>query len=108
MSSCRATSFYLAPGVQRYFRDHTIVAVLKDGSWVEITHRGDVARISKEHPSWDGSILCGTKGGVMKLRAELLDDPAKVQRWNVDERVVDVAGLIDVGHSSSLSSRLTS
>ena len=89
MSSCRATSFYLAPGVQRYFRDHTIVAVLKDGTWVEITHRGDVARISKEHPDWDGSILCGTKGGVTKLRAELLDDPAKVQRWNVDERVVE-------------------
>lgn len=89
MSSCRATSFYLAPGVQRYFRDHTIVAVLKDGSWVEITHRGDVARISKEHPDWDGSVLCGSKGGVKKLRAELLDDPAKVQRWNVDERVVE-------------------
>ena len=89
MSSCRATSFYLAPGVQRYFRDHTIVAVLKDGSWIEIKHRGDVARISKEHPSWDGSVLCGTKGGVTKLRAELLDDPAKVQRWNIDERIVE-------------------
>jgi hypothetical protein len=75
--------------VQRYFRDHTIVAVLKDGTWVEITHRGDVARIGKEHTSWDGSVLCGTKGGVAKLRAELLDDPAKVQRWNVDERVVE-------------------
>ncbi len=89
MSSCRATSFYLAPGVQRYFRDHTIVAVLKDGSWIEITHRGDVARIRKEHASWDGSVLCGTKGGVTKLRAELLDDPAKVQRWNIDERIVE-------------------
>jgi hypothetical protein len=33
--------------------------------------------------------LCGTKGGVAKLRAELLDDPAKVQRWNVDERIVE-------------------
>lgn len=89
MSSCRATSFYLAPGVQRYFRDHTLVAVLPDGSWSEIKHRGDLARIHKEHPDWVGTVLCGSKGGLVALRAELLDNPAQVQRWSVDERVIE-------------------
>lgn len=89
VSSCRATSFYLAPGVQRYFRDHTLVAVLSDGSWSEIKHRGDIARIHKEHPDWVGTVLCGSKGGQAALRAELLDNPAQVQRWSVDERVIE-------------------
>lgn len=89
MSSCRATSFYLAPGVQRYFRDHTLVAVLPDGSWSEVKHRGDLARIHKEHPDWVGTVLCGSKGGLLALRAELLDNPAQVQRWSVDERVIE-------------------
>ncbi len=89
VSSCRATSFYLAPGVQRYFRDHTVVAVLSDGTWIEIRHRGDVARLKMEHPLWDGTILCGSRGGATALRSELLDDPAKVERWNVDPRVIE-------------------
>ena len=89
MSSCRATSFYLAPGVQRYFRDHTLAAVLPDGTWIEIKHRGDIAKLKLENPLWDGTILCGSRGGVVALRRELLDDTAKVERWNVDPRVIE-------------------
>jgi hypothetical protein len=75
--------------VQRYFRDHTLVAVLSDGSWLEIKHRGDLARIHKEHPDWVGTVLCGSSGGVAALRAELLDNTVEVERWNMDERVIE-------------------
>jgi hypothetical protein len=91
MSSCRATSFYLAPGVMRYFRDHTLAAVLPDGTWVEITHRADIARLRHEHPEWDGTVLCSRVKleTVQQLRELLLDDPAKIERWNIDPRVIE-------------------
>ena len=50
MSSCRATSFYLAPGVMRYFRDSNLMAVSPDGTWIRIEHRNGVARLQKEQP----------------------------------------------------------
>jgi hypothetical protein len=89
MSSCRATSFYLAPGVMRYFSKYTLVAVLPDGSWVEITHRRDIARIRREHPEWDGSTLCAAVSGRDELRDLLIDDPTRVERWNVDPRIIE-------------------
>ena len=89
MSSCRATSFYLAPGVMRYFRNHTLAAVLPDGTWIEITHRRDLARIRREHPAWDGTVLCGDPGGTNTLRTQLLDAPQGVERWVIDERVAE-------------------
>jgi hypothetical protein len=91
MSSCRATSFYLAPGVMRYFRDHTLAAVLPDGTWIEITHRADIARLRHEHPEWDGTVLCSRVKleTVQQLRELLLDDPAKIERWNIDPRVIE-------------------
>lgn len=89
MSSCRATSFYLAPNVHRYFKDHTIVALLPDGRWIRIKHRNDVSRIKKDHPDWDGTVLCGPPGGEQSLRENLLDNPVSVERWNVDSRVIE-------------------
>jgi hypothetical protein len=91
MSSCRATSFYLAPGVMRYFRDATLVAVLPDGTWIEITHRADITRLRHEHPEWDGTVLCSRVkvDTLQQLRELLLDDPAKIERWNTDPRVIE-------------------
>ena len=89
MSSCRATSFYLAPGVLRYFKNHTLAAVLPDGSWLEILHRHDVARLRANRPDWNGTVLCCGPGGADVLRAALLDTPEKVERWVIDERVVE-------------------
>jgi hypothetical protein len=89
MSSCRATSFYLAPGVLRYFKDHTLVAVLSDGTWIEILHRRDVARLRADRTDWNGTVLCCGLGGADALRTALLDTPEKVERWVIDERVVE-------------------
>ena len=91
MSSCRATSFYLAPGVLRYFKDHTLAAVLPDGSWLEIKHRGDIARFKQEHALWDGTILCGPRqqGGLGELRSHIAADGSTVEVWNIDDRVIE-------------------
>jgi len=91
MSSCRATSFYLAPGVAKYFKDHTLAAVLPDGSWVEIKHRGDIARLKQEHPLWDGTVLCGSRyqDGLRGLRRNISTDGGLVEIWNVDERTIE-------------------
>ena len=89
MSSCRATSFYLAPGVMRYFRDHTLVAVLPDGNWIEIRHRADIARLQKSRPDWDGTVLCSRVRDTDELYQLLLDEPTQVERWQLDARIVE-------------------
>ena len=91
MSSCRATSFYVAPGVMRYFRDSTLVAVLPDGTWIMLEHRNDVARLREEHPEWDGTVLCAKEQlrSVREMRELLMDHPANIERWNVDTRVIE-------------------
>ena len=91
MSSCRATSFYVAPGVMRYFRDSTLVAVLPDGRWIRLEHRGDIARLKNEHPEWDGSVLCAKEhlGTLQELRELLMEHPASIERWNVDPRIIE-------------------
>jgi hypothetical protein len=89
MSSCRATSFYLAPGVMRYFSKYTLVAVLPDGTMLEITHRRDVARLRRDHPEWDGSTLCAAVSGHEELHDLLIHDPTRVERWQIDERIIE-------------------
>jgi hypothetical protein len=91
MSSCRATSFYLAPGVLRYFKDHTLAAVLPDGSWVAIKHRGDIARLKQEHPLWDGTVLCGRRGrgGLGELRSHIAADGSTVEVWHINDRIIE-------------------
>ena len=91
MSSCRATSFYLAPGVMRYFKDYTLAAVLPDGSWVEIKHRGDIARLKQEHPLWGGTVLCGPRGrgGLRELRSDIAEDGRSVEVWDINHRIIE-------------------
>ena len=91
MSSCRATSFYLAPGVVKYFKDHTVAAVLPDGQWAAIKHRGDIARLKQEHALWDGTVLCGPRyqDGLRGLHRNISTDGSLVEIWNVDERSIE-------------------
>ena len=91
MSSCRATSFYLSPGVLRYFKDYTLAAVLPDGSWVEIKHRGDIARLKQEHPLWGGTVLCGPRGrgGLRELRSDIEEDGRSVEVWDINHRIIE-------------------
>jgi hypothetical protein len=89
MSSCRATSFYLAPGVMRYFREHILVAVLPDGNWIEIHHRADIARLQKSRPDWDGTVLCSKVRDTDELYHLLIEEPTKVERWQLDARIIE-------------------
>jgi hypothetical protein len=75
----------------RYFRDSTLVAVLPDGTWIKIEHRNDVARLRKEHPEWDGTVLCAKEhlGSIQEMRELLMDNPANIERWNIDPRVIE-------------------
>jgi hypothetical protein len=75
----------------RYFRDSTLVAVLPDGTWLRLEHRGDIARVRREHPTWDGSVLCAKTHlrTLRELRELLMDHPANIERWNIDPRVVE-------------------
>lgn len=90
MTQCRATSFYLAPGKLTYFHEGTLVALVPDTGWVEIKHRRDVARLIKTHPEWDGTVLYA-KGiyGVDRVRETLVENPARIERWQTDERVIE-------------------
>lgn len=89
MSRCRATSFYVAPGVMLYFAECTIAIVAADGSLTEVTHRSDVARFERDHPDWDGLVVVGPRGGMYALCAQLAADATQVQMWRVDSRVVE-------------------
>ena len=90
VSKCRSTSFYLAPGYAVYFRDSTLVAVMPDGEWVEIKHRRDVSKIKQSRSEWDGSVLYAKNvQGVERLRDLLIENPARVERWYTDERVIE-------------------
>ena len=90
VSKCRSTSFYLAPGCVVYFRDAILVAVMPDGEWVEIKHRRDVSKIKQSNGDWDGSVLYAKNvQGLGRLRDLLIENPARVERWYTDERVIE-------------------
>jgi hypothetical protein len=89
MTSCRATSFYVAPGVQRYFAEATLATRESDGSWVEFTHRKDLERYAEAHDEWDGVCFIGPAGGVSVLADALIDSPVSVERWTLDSRVIN-------------------
>lgn len=90
VSRCRETSFYLAPGYLVYFKDGTLVALLPDGSWQEIKHRRDVAKIQRTHSQWGGEVLYA-KGiyGLERVRENLIERPAAIERWQTDARVIE-------------------
>ena len=75
----------------RYFKDYTLAAVLPDGSWVEIKHRGDIARFKQEHALWDGTILCGPRqqGGLGELRTRIAADGSTVEVWDINHRIIE-------------------
>jgi hypothetical protein len=73
----------------RYFRDHTLVAVLPDGNWIEMCHRADIARLQKSRPDWDGTVLCSRVRDTDELYQLLIDDPTQVERWQLDARIIE-------------------
>jgi hypothetical protein len=90
MSRCRATSFYLAPGVLRYFKDHTVCARTPGtGELVEFTHREHVRRFQDAHPGWDGAMLVGPPGGAAAMAALLEDDPGAVELFRTSPRTIE-------------------
>jgi hypothetical protein len=55
MSRCRSKSFYLAPGLLRYFKDHTLATWNPEtGALVRFLHRNDIAAFQRRFPTWDG------------------------------------------------------
>lgn len=91
MASCRSTSFYLAPGVYRKFGHYALAAVLPGGEIVEISHRKMVKELMREHPLWDGLVLCANRAvlGKSSIVDALINTPASVERWYIDERVIE-------------------
>jgi hypothetical protein len=88
MSSCRATSFYVAPGRQRYFSDATL-ATYFEGTWHEFSHRRDLERFADEHRDWDQVCYVGAGGGIEALRAAIVTAPESVDLWKISPRVVN-------------------
>jgi len=63
---------------------------MPDGEWVEIKHRRDVSKIKQSRSEWDGSVLYAKNvQGVERLRDLLIENPARVERWYTDERVIE-------------------
>ena len=91
MASCRSTSFYLAPGVYRRFSQYALAAVLPGGEIVEVSHRRMIKELMREHPLWDGLVLCVNRTvlGKSGIVDALINKPASVERWYVDERVIE-------------------
>jgi len=90
MSRCRRDSFYLAPGVLRYFKDHTLATWNPEtGSLVRFFHRSDVAAFAARFPAWDGICLLSERGGLAVLQKTLRADPSKVELWRLDARLVE-------------------
>jgi len=91
MASCRSTSFYLAPGVYRKFSRYALAAVLPGGAIVEVSHRRMIKDLMRDHPLWDGLVLCVNRTvlGKSSIVDALINKPASVERWHVDERVIE-------------------
>lgn len=91
MASCRSTSFYLAPGVYRKFSQYALAAVLPGGVIVEVSHRRMIKDLMRENPLWDGLVLCANRAvlGKSNIIDTLINKPASVERWHVDERVIE-------------------
>lgn len=75
MSRCRAESFYLSPSDKRSFAQWRVTAAV-GGAEVEITHRGDLARLAR-NPEWNHLVTVTARDGSVRER-----------RW-LDERVVE-------------------
>lgn len=89
MSRCRRDSFYLAPGLLRYFKDCTLATWDPDtGELVRFFHRNDVAAFAARFPTWDGVCLLAKSGGLAVLRQMLREEPGKVELWRLDARIV--------------------
>ena len=91
MTSCRATSFYVAPGVQHYFGTSTLVTYYQ-GQWHEFLHRRDLENFQSTHPDWDQ--LCYVShavgdDGIEIIRAAIKNRPEEVEIWRIDSRVVN-------------------
>lgn len=90
MSRCRRNSFYLAPGVLRYFKDHTLATWNPEtGSLVRFFHRSDIAAFAARFPAWDGICMLSERGGLAVLQKTLRADPGKVELWRLDARTVE-------------------
>jgi hypothetical protein len=91
MSSCRSTSFYVAPGIQHYFATTTLATYHED-SWHEFTHRRDLENFQKEHPDWDQ--LCYVthnvgSDGIEVIKEAIVRKPESIEIWKIDTRVVN-------------------
>jgi len=90
MSRCRRDSFYLAPGLLCYFKDHTLATWDPEtGKLVRFFHRADIAAFERRFPSWDGMCLLAKSGGLGVLQKMLRDDPGSVEIWRLDSRLVE-------------------
>lgn len=90
MSRCRRDSFYLAPGLLCYFKDHTLATWDPEtGKLVRFFHRADIAAFERRFPSWDGVCLLAKSGGLGVLQKMLRDDPGSVEIWRLDSRLVE-------------------
>ena len=102
MSSCRATSFYVAPGYIRYFRD-TILATQYQGGWYEFSHHGGRGRFCNEHEDWTVSVVW-----VHAARGLAASEPGAVVRSGASvERVAAFCDHAGVGHGLGLTSQAT-
>lgn len=90
MSRCRRDSFYLAPGLLCYFKDHTLATWDPEtGNLVRFFHRSDVAAFAARFPAWDGICMLSERGGLAVLQKTLRTDPSKVELWRLDARLVE-------------------
>jgi hypothetical protein len=90
MSRCRRDSFYLAPGLLCYFKDHTLATWDPEtGNLVRFFHRSDVAAFARRFPAWDGVCMLAKSGGLAVLQKMLHEEPNNVQLWRLDARLVE-------------------
>ena len=93
MPSCRATSFYVAPGKKYDFATARLCARERstDGSavFVEFTHRKDLERYEQAHPDWDRVCYVAPRANADSLSQTLVEHPELVERWQLDTRVVN-------------------
>jgi len=77
--------------VYRRFGHYALAAVLPGGEIVEISHRKMVKELMREHPLWNGLVLCANRAvlGKSGIVDALINKPASVERWYVDERVIE-------------------
>jgi hypothetical protein len=94
MTSCRADSFYVAPGEYRSFDEWALFTQV-DGQWVRATHRRDIERFSATG-NWDGVcyVLWRTPGdrddsSPLRIESVLAKEPDRIELWRLDDRLVN-------------------